>query len=485
MGDFVFSEFESLYLGDARLDARFCLLMQRMMQAPSASVLAACSGWAETKGAYRLFNHPKVTMEAVLAPHRESLLVRAEQHECIALIQDTTELDYSTHTAMQGRGFLNSEQRRGFFLHSQYAVSSTRIPLGIWHTQLVTREQIKGKYKASLPIEQKESFRWVEGMRHAHALARKLPHKEVFSVADREGDIYEVLHECMSVRQEEGGGAHVLVRAGRDRVVESLVPCGESEPDMEAKGTLFELTQKARALGCVEFKIPSRRGVRTKNGRTAPFHRKSRSVRLEVKACEVTLPAPWRHRKGVKFKPCRMWMVIAQEIDAPEDPEEPPMRWVLLTSYAVESFEDARKILNLYMARWDIEVFHRVLKTGCKIEHLRFKDRAAFEPALACNMIVAWRLQYLVHLGRECPELPCSCFFGEDEWRAAVAVHRKVANPMTLAEPSLGEMVRIVARFGGHLGRKHDAPPGAQCMWTGLARVRDFAIAIEVCRQDA
>lgn len=482
--EFVFSEFQSLYLGDARLDARLRAQMEKMMKAPSASVQAACSGWAETIAAYRLFNNPKVTLEKIFAPHRESLLVRAAEHGCIALIQDTTELDYSTHTAMQGCGVLNRERRRGFFLHSQYAVSQTRVPLGIWKTKLVTREEFKGPYKASLPIEEKESYRWVEGVRHAHALARKLPGKEVFSVCDREGDIYEVLHECVNVRQEEGGGAHLLVRANLNRSVDSLTPCGDSEPAADAKGKLFELTDRARALGCVEFTIPSRRGVRTSKGITRPFHRKARTVRQQVKACEVMLPLPGRYRKGVELQPCRMWMVVAEEIDPPEDLDGEPLFWVLLTSHPVECFEDALKILNLYMARWDIEVFHRVLKTGCKIEHLRFQDRAAFEPALACNMIVAWRLQYLVHLGRECPELPCSSVFAEDEWRAAVAVDRKVADPSKLAEPSLGELVRIIARFGGHLGRKNDAPPGAQCMWTGLARVRDFAIAIQICRQD-
>jgi hypothetical protein len=253
----------------------------------------------------------------------------------------------------------------------------------------------------------------------------------------------------------------------------------------EAKGNLFDLTGRAQALGCVEFKIPSRRGVRTSKGQTYPFHRKARTVCLQLKACEVLLSPPQRLLKGIKFEPCRMWMVVAEEIDMDEDLDDEPLFWVLLTSYPVECFEDARKILNLYVARWDIEVFHRVLKTGCKIEHLRFKDREAFEPALACNMIVAWRLQYLVHLGRQCPELPCSSVFAEEEWRAAVAVDRKVADPSKLAEPSLCELIVIIARFGGHLGRKNDAPPGAQCIWIGLTRVRDFAIAIEVCRQDA
>lgn len=483
--EFAFSEFGSLHLGDARLDARMREQMEKMARSPSASVQGACSGWAETIGACRMFNNPKVTAEKIFRPHRENLLERASEHDCIALIQDTTELDYSTHTAMRERGVLNSGHRRGFLLHSQYAVSGTRVPLGIWRTKLLARERIGGGYSPHLPIEEKESFRWVEGVRHAQALARELPDKEVFSVGDREGDVYEVLHECARARSEEDRGAHLLVRANLDRTVASLTPCGDSEPDAGAQGTLFELTGRARSLGRVEFTIPSRRGVRTSRGKTAPFHRKPRTVCLRLKACEVTLPPPVRPRKGVKLGPCHMWMVVAEETGRPEDPEEEPLFWVLLTTYPVGCFEDARKILNLYMRRWDIEVFHRVLKTGCKVEHLRFRDYGAFEPALACNMIVAWRLQYLVHMGRECPDLPCSAVFAEQEWRAALAIDRKVADPRTLEEPGLGEMIRVVARFGGHLGRKNDAPPGAQCMWTGLARVRDFAIAIDVCRKDS
>lgn len=472
------------------MDVRLRGQMENMTKFPSASVQSACSGWAEAMAAYRLFNNPKVTLEKILEPHRRELLVRAAQDRGVALIQDTTELDYSSHTAMSGRGVLNSEKRRGFYLHTQYAVAENRVPLGVWHTQVAVREKIKRSYRASAPIEEKESYRWVEGMRHAHALARELPDQEVFSVCDREGDIYEVLHECAQFQRQDGRAAHLLVRANLNRLVDSLTPCGQSDPvrekDGEAvKGKLFELTDRAQPLGCVEFTIPARRGIRKIDGKSKPFHRKARTVRQQIKACEVTLTLPGRHRKGVKLTPGRIWMVVAEEIDPPADPDEEPLFWVLLTSYPVECFEDAHRILNLYMARWDIEVFHRVLKTGCKVEHLRFQDYDAFKPALACNMIVAWRLQYLVHLGRQCPELPCSSVFSEDEWRAAVAVDRKVADPATLTEPSLGELVRIIARFGGHLGRKNDAPPGAQCMWTGLARVRDFAIAIRVCRPEA
>lgn len=293
-----------------------------------------------------------------------------------------------------------------------------------------------------------------------------------------------MLQENADLRAADGFGAHLLVRANLNRSVESLEPCGGSGEGEAVSGKLFELTDWARALGCVEFTIPSRRGVKKVKGNSRTFHRKARRVRQNIKACKVTLAPPERHRKGVKLRPMEMWAVVAEEIGTPEDPDKEPLFWVLLTTYPITCFEDARKILNLYTARWDIEVFHRVLKTGCKVEHVRFKERAAFEPALACNMIVAWRLHYLVHLGRACPNLPCSSVFAEHEWRAAVAVDRKVADTETLEEPDLAELIRIIARFGGHLGRKNDPPAGAQCMWTGLARVRDFAIAIEVSRQE-
>ena len=480
--DFVFSEFNSLDLGDARLNKRLRLQLGRMLESPRASVQSACRGWAETMGAYRLFNNPKVTLEAVMEPHREALLQRAQGHSCIALIQDTTELDYSTHTAMPGRGVLNSEKRRGFYLHTQYAVGDERVPLGVWHTHLWAREQIQG-YKASRPIKEKESLRWVEGVRHAGELAVQMPDTEVFSVCDREGDIYEVLQECVAARKH-APGMHLLVRANLDRNVSAVRPAMQRVPAAgDPAGKLFERIGGATALGCIEFALPSRRGVHKVNGCSKTFHRKARRVRQQLKGCEVTLSPPSRHRKGVKMEPCRMWAVVAEEIDPPQDAGEEPLHWILLTSHPVEDYRQAEKILRLYMSRWEIEVFHRVLKTGCKVEHLRFEDRAAFEPALACNMVVAWRLHYLVHIGRACPELPCSSVFAEEEWRAAVAVDSRRADTASLPEPSLGELVRIIARFGGYLGRKCDPPPGAQAMWTGLARVKDFAIAIGVCQE--
>ncbi len=133
------------------------------------------------------------------------------------------------------------------------------------------------------------------------------------------------------------------------------------------------------------------------------------------------------------------------------------------------------EIVRLYAVRWEIECFHRVLKTGCKVEELQLKEDDRILPAIALYMVVAWRVMYVMKLGRECPDLPCNVVFEEDEWKSLyVIAHGPEALKKT---PSLGEFINTVASFGGYLGRKCDGPPGAQAVWLGLRRVIDFALA--------
>lgn len=159
-----------------------------------------------------------------------------------------------------------------------------------------------------------------------------------------------------------------------------------------------------------------------------------------------------------------------------------------MTSLEVTTPEAARRVVALYLRRWDIEVFHRVLKTGCRVEAIQLKDHQAVRNSLTLYLIIAWRLLYLTHLGRPCPTLPCGAVFTEAEWKATcmVAAARNLGGQKKgepLQEPLLGEFIALVARFGGHLGRRRDKPPGAQALWQGLARVRDFACAWEAFYQ--
>ncbi len=149
-----------------------------------------------------------------------------------------------------------------------------------------------------------------------------------------------------------------------------------------------------------------------------------------------------------------------------------PLEWLLLTSLPVESFEQATTVFEWYVCRWEIEVFFKVLKSGCQVEKLQLETCARFEPCLALYLIIAWRILFVTKFGRIYPELDCEFIFTRDEWQAVYLVMHQT--PLPKSPPSLSEMLDQIARLGGHLGRKHDGPPGAKSIWIGLQRMRDF-----------
>jgi hypothetical protein len=118
-------------------------------------------------------------------------------------------------------------------------------------------------------------------------------------------------------------------------------------------------------------------------------------------------------------------------------------------------------------------LFFKVLKSGCKIEELRFKKASRMLPCFAMFMIVTWRIMYATYLGRECPNAPCSLLFDDDEWRSVFAVVTKSRPPEK--PPNLSEFTKMVASLGGHRGRKSDGPPGIKVMWEGIQAMHRMA----------
>jgi hypothetical protein len=410
--------------------------------------------------ALRLLNNPEVTPAALLAPHQEAVVQRCAQHPCVVVAQDTTEMDFSHRRAMKGSGPLNSGKRRGFYMHSLHAVSSDGLPLGVFDAGFIVRDDAGFRGTGSRkrkPLEAKESRRWLEGYRRTCELARRLPECEVWSVSDREGDIFEVFEAW---QQEEGKPrAEWIIRANHDRAL----------PGSETGG-LFHTLAAAPLLGTSSFDIPARQATRKVKGSTVASSRTARTVHLEIRALEVTPRPP--HRPGRKLPGISFHAVLAVETEAPEG--QLAISWLLLTSKPVRTLEDALRSVELYRRRWDIEVFHRVLKTGCRVEAMQLGDTAAAIKALVIYTVIAWRILYLTRLGRECPDLPCGLVFEEAEWKAACAVTKR---PAEAGEPTLAEFTVILGKLGGHLGRKGDGPPGPQSIWLGLSRVWDFALA--------
>jgi hypothetical protein len=444
------AELDGIRLGDQRLNRRARRLLEKLGEKPTVSIPAACGGWDETRAAYRLFDHAEVTAERVLAPHIACTEARLREHPRVLCIQDTTELDYSTKPGIAGLGPLNYESRWGLYLHPTLAVTPDRVPLGLLDLYSWAREpgrlgQEKG---ANRPLEDKESVRWVDGFAHVNALAEQLTETRLTYIADREGDIDDLFVEAPCPEQ----GADWLVRVQhRDRLLSD-----------ERK--LATALQGAPVLTEVCFDRPAAKG------------RPARRVQQQIKVVRVTLQAPARPDRTLAD--VTVTALLATELHPPAD--EDPLEWLLLTNLPVQTPEQAREKLLWYLCRWQVEVYFKVLKSGCRIEELQLETRERLEPALAFYMIIAWRVLYLTMLGRECPELSCDAVFADEEWRAVYLVTQR--KPPPEQPPSLDTMVRMVASLGGFLNRKHDGFPGPKTLWIGLQRVPDFVLALETQR---
>jgi hypothetical protein len=213
--------------------------------------------------------------------------------------------------------------------------------------------------------------------------------------------------------------------------------------------------------------------------RPASNGRRARTVHQQIKVVRVTLKAPARPDRTLAE--VTVTALLATEPHPPAF--EAPLDWLLLTNLPVETAEQASEKFSWYLCRWQIEIFFKVLKSGCRVEQLQLETRERLEPALAFYMIIAWRVLYLTMLGRDCPEMPCDAVFADEEWKAVYLVTQR--KPPPEQPPSLDTMVRMVASLGGFLNRKHDGFPGPKTLWIGLQRIPDFVLALEAARSIA
>jgi hypothetical protein len=443
--DWAEEEFGAADLGDNRLTNRLVSLVRDFYARPQASIPQACQSRAKTKAAYRFFDHPHMSMDKVLEQHYESTLGRASKEEVVLAVQDTTSLNYTAHPATENLGPIGYRLDKGIglILHDTMAFNRDGTPLGLLDVQCWARDgQDFGKKKRrhKLPIEEKESHKWLISFRKVVEAQRRCPQTTLVSVGDREADIYEFFELAL----KEPAGPKLLVRASQNRVV------------AQEQGHLWEKVNEQEVAGIQEVHVP-RRG-----------RRPARVARLEVRFAQITLKPPIRKPK---LQELTIWAVLAQEVDAPEDVE--PIEWMLLTTCQVTTFGEAIEKLAWYALRWGIEVYHRTLKSGCKIEERQLGHADRIEACLAIDMVVAWRIFHLTKLGRETPDMPCTVFFEEAEWKALNTYITR--NPTTPERPpSLREAVRMVASLGGFLGRKSDGEPGTKSLWIGLQRLDDL-----------
>ena len=445
--DWAEEEFGEACLGDRRLGRRLVALARDFGANPQAQIPEACQSRAKTKAAYRFFDHPRTTMEQLLQPHYQSAIRRAAQEKVVLAVQDTTSLNYTMHPDMEGIGPIGSKNKGGplgLMVHDTMAFSVEGTPLGLLDVQCWARDgQTFGKHhdRRQKPIEQKESYKWLKSFQAAAQAQRQCPNTTFVSVGDREADIYELF----DLARADPQGPKLLVRAEQDRLL------------ADGQGHLWPVVEGKPVAALHRIRIP-RRG-----------NQAARDAQLELRFSEVRLNPP----KGKRhLQPVTLWAVLIQEIHAPAG--IPPLCWMLLTTCPVNDSLQASEKLDWYGRRWGIEIYHRTLKSGCKIEERQLASADRIEACLALDMVVAWRVFHLVRLGRETPDVPCSVFFEEFEWKA-LCVHIS-QNPVPPDQPpKLRDFIRSVATLGGFLGRKGDGEPGTKPIWLGLQHLDDLA----------
>jgi hypothetical protein len=446
--DWVEEEFAGARIYDERLRQRLYTMTRDFFSQPGALIPEACEGsQAKTKAAYRFLDNERVGMEPLLRGHVEATAARMREQEVVLAVQDTATLNYMAHPATKGLGPINTKGDRGvgLILHDTLAFTPDGTPLGLLDVQCWARRQEeagKTARRKQLPIEQKESFKWLRSYRATAEVQQLCPQTMVVSVGDREADIHELFWEA----QKTEGGPQLLVRSERGRNRKVLT---ENE-----QAFLWEKMPSVELAGSMEAHLP-RRGSRP-----------ARIATLEVRYAPVTLKPPQRKREPQP--PVQAWAVYALERNPPPEATS-AVEWMLLTTVEVSSFEQALERLDWYGCRWNIEIYHRVLKSGCRIEDRQLNDAEKIESCLAIDLVVGWRIFWLVKQGRETPELPCTVFFNDDEWRVLYSATYRQRPPAT--PPTLGDAMRMTAKLGGFLGRNGDGYPGPTTLWRGLTKL--------------
>lgn len=443
--DWAEEEFGNACLGDERLENRLIQIARDFYGRPQANIPQSCQSRAKTKAAYRFMDNEKSTMENILKSHYKATVNRIKGEKTVLAVQDTTSLNYSLHPATENLGPIGSMGNDviGLMVHDTVAFNLEGTPLGLVDVQSWSRDikEYGKKHRChQLPIEEKESRKWLISFKAAAEVQAQCPDTFVVSVGDREADIYELFE----LAQKNPEGPKLLIRAEHDRAL------------LNDQKHLWDYMLNQAVSGIQKIIVP-RKGSQP-----------SREAELEIRYGLAELKPPRGKKTSSNIK---VWVILACEKEPIETVT--PLEWMLITTIPINTFEESVEKLGWYTKRWGIEVYHKTLKSGCQIEQRQLGSADRIEACLAIDMVVAWRIYHLTKLGREIPDVPCTVFFEESEWKALVAY--KTKNPIPPSSPpSLREAVHMVASLGGFLGRKSDGNPGTKTLWLGIQRLDDI-----------
>jgi hypothetical protein len=446
-------EFALTRLGDQRRTQRLVKIATRLAQSPGGTLPQAMPRWEELKAAYRFFSQPKITFEDILRPHWERTQAACCQAGEYLLIEDTTLLDYTGRSKVEGLGFIGNGGQ-GLGLHSTLALKVEAWDLeqrpettvvGLFGQQCWSpRPRPQGETRADrLWRSSRMSKRWAEVFK----TCGPVPEGSHWTyLADRESDFYEPICCC------------------RERGVDFVIRACQNRRLADEAGHLWERLEQATVLGQVNVELRSRPG------------QGARRALIELRSTKVDLSGPWRPG-GWQADLEGIWVVQAREQNPP--PQVEPLHWVLLTSLPGENLTQARRLVGRYTARWHIEEYHKALKSGAGVEESQLTQAYRLETLIAVLALVAVRLVHTKLLARACPE-------------QALAPEQVSQEALKILEIKIGKPPNgwtqsqfwiAVARVGGFIGRKSDGLPGWQTIWRGWQRLLWMSEGLETFNQ--
>ncbi len=438
------TEFAHAKLPDHRHLHRLQIMATAFANRPTAPIPQACPNPGEAKGTYRFLENNRIAPMSIRQAHHEATLERVLSHPVVLAVQDTTMLNYSSHPKTQGLGPLGSHPTKliGLLVHSTLAITPAGQPLGFLHNAVRARQgHGLAARRHQRKLAQKESHKWIESLKACQSLAPRCPKTRLVNITDREGDIYELFVQAASAPAQSK--VDLLVRARHDRKLQD-----QDRPLWEHVGR--------QPVGATLSVLVGRRGDQP-----------GRLAKLNIRFCSVELKAPSRQADQ---PPIKLWAIQAQEC-SPVPKGAVRIGWRLLTSCPVTTAPEAIEKVKWYAQRWQIEVIHKVLKSGCQIEQRQLETAEHLERVLSLDLVVAWRILALCKAARQTPDDPISNWLPSAQWQALCAyVYRRTQTPT--AVPSVRQAVRWIAQLGGFLARKSDGEPGT----TGSSGMRSRCV---------
>jgi hypothetical protein len=424
----------------------------------------ACQDWASTKAAYRFFSNERVDEQEILSGHFQATRERFDATKGLVLVlHDTTAFSFqrdepgeigATFKVNSGKdkaGRLRQHTVCGILMHSSLIVTTDGLPLGLCAVKFWTRKQFKGtnalKKKINptrVPIEDKESMRWIDNIHQATALLNA-PGRCIH-IGDRESDIYELFCAAQQI------DTHFLVRTCVDRLAR------------DGSCTISDEMAK------VEVKSFHRVEVRDNKGDAS-------EALLEMRYSRIRVLPPIGKQK--RYPELTLTVIYAQEHGTPQGRER--IDWKLITDLPVDSNEEAIEKLHWYASRWKIETFHKILKSGCKAEESKLRTADRLVNLIAVFCILSWRVFWMTMMNRSSSGMPAPAVFSKTECQLLdhLVPDRTRDSGVT---KSLSSYIVKLARLGGYLARAGDPPPGNKVMWRGLCRLTDIQLGFEVAK---